>query len=183
VTQRVTGGMLGNPDLGRGRFDDPLEDRWVQVMAPCSAVRGFAQCFSCGNRNCQPHSVAAPQWNSESGPERHREPTPSGLLQRASRGGALARSLLPTQRECQVAEQTAENGVPTVTCARLHFRQAYAFICTFGNVMAYGRRDGPDAYCGKSRACKVDRGKIMVENRLGYGLMVNSHSWPLRSTW
>ena len=34
VPKRVTGGCLGNPDLGRGRFDDPLEDRWVQVMAP-----------------------------------------------------------------------------------------------------------------------------------------------------
>jgi hypothetical protein len=127
----VTGGMLGNPDLGRGRFDDPLEDRWVPVMAPLlggpgirpalllreqelpAPLRGRASVelrVRSGARSC-----ADPIW-----------PPPAGVP-----GGALARRLLPTQPECQVAEQTAENGVPRVTCTRLHVRQAHAFNLHF----------------------------------------------------
>ena len=46
-------------------------------------------------------NLAVPRWGSEVGPESDREPTPSDLLYRVSRRGALGRSLLSTQHGCQ----------------------------------------------------------------------------------
>ena len=53
-----------------------------------------------------------PDHMDESGAERDREPFPSGLLQRASQGGVLGRSLCFTGHGCQARPIPSGKGMP-----------------------------------------------------------------------